>query len=142
LFYFVTRGDPLGFYRNMTTDNYSKLDEFIRKYYKNRLIRGGIFFIALLTVFFLVIILSEYFGRFNTVTRTVIFYSYIGLNVLILLRLILIPAFKLLKLGKIISHEEAAGIIGIHFPEISDKLLNTLQLKILQDLYRLSWPSI
>lgn len=110
-----------------------KLDEFIRKYYKNRLIRGGIFFIALLTVFFLVIILSEYFGRFNTVTRTVIFYSYIGLNIVILWRLILVPAFKLLKLGKIISHEEAAGIIGTHFPEISDKLLNTLQLKMLQD---------
>jgi hypothetical protein len=121
----------------MTNDNYSiligKLDEFIRKYYKNRLIRGGIFFIALLTVFFLVIILSEYFGQFNTVTRAVIFYSYIGLNVLILWRLILTPAFKLFKLGKIISHEEAAGIIGTHFPEISDKLLNTLQLKMLQD---------
>lgn len=121
----------------MTTDNYTiligKLDEFIRKYYKNRLMRGGIFFIALLTVFFLVIILSEYFGRFNTVTRTVIFYSYVGLNALILWRLILIPAFKLLKLGKIISHEEAAEIIGTHFPEISDKLLNTLQLKMLQD---------
>jgi hypothetical protein len=121
----------------MTTDNYiiliGKLDEFIRKYYKNRLIRGGIFFIALLTVFFLLIILSEYFGRFNTMTRAAIFYSYIGLNALILWQLILIPAFKLLKFGKIISHEEAAGIIGTHFPEISDKLLNTLQLKMLQD---------
>jgi len=121
----------------MTAENYTiligKLDEFIRKYYKNRLVRGGIFFIALLTVFFLVIILSEYFGRFNTVTRTVIFYSYISLNVLILWQLILIPAFNLLKLGKIISHEEAAGIIGTHFPEINDKLLNTLQLKMLQD---------
>jgi hypothetical protein len=121
----------------MTTDNYtiliSKLDEFIRKYYKNRLMKGGFFFIALFTVFFLVIILSEYFGRFNTVTRAAIFYSYIGLNGLILWRLILIPAFKLLKLGKIISHEEAAEIIGTHFPEISDKLLNTLQLKLLQD---------
>lgn len=121
----------------MKTDNYSiligKLDEFIRKYYKNRLLKGGIFFIALLTVFFLLTILSEYFGRFNTVTRTVIFYSYIGLNVLILIQLILIPAFKLLKLGKIISHEEASEIIGKHFPEISDKLLNTLQLKKLKD---------
>jgi hypothetical protein len=121
----------------MTTDNYSiligKLDEFIRKYYKNRLIRGGIFFIALLTVFFLVIILSEYFGRFNSITRAVIFYAFIVLNVMILWQLILVPGFKLFKLGKIISHEEAAGIIGTHFPEISDKLLNTLQLKMLQE---------
>ena len=33
------------------------------------------------------------------------------------------------RLGKQISHEQAANIIGKHFPEISDKLLNILQLK-------------
>jgi hypothetical protein len=122
--------------RLMATENYSiliaKLDEFIRKYYKNRLIRGVIFFIALLTVFFLLVTLTEFFGRFNTVTRTVIFYSFLVLNVLILWRLILLPFFKLLRLGRVISHEEAAEIIGVHFPEISDKLLNTLQLKALE----------
>jgi len=121
----------------MAADNYAiligKLDEFIRKYYKNRLIRGGIFFIALLTVFFLIITLTEFFGQFNTGVRTVIFYSFIVLNVLILWRLILAPIFKLLRFGKVISHEEAAQIIGTHFPEISDKLLNTLQLRALQD---------
>ncbi len=120
----------------MATDNYTiligKLDEFIRKYYKNRLIRGGIFFIALLTVFFLIITLTEFFGRFNTVVRTAIFYSFVGLNLVILWRLILVPLMKLLRFGKVITHEEAAEIIGTHFPEISDKLLNTLQLKALQ----------
>jgi len=128
----------------MATDNYTmligKLDEFIRKYYKNRLIRGVIFFIALLTVFFLIITLTEFFGRFNTGVRTVIFYTFIGLNVLILWRLILIPVFKLLRFGKVISHEEAAEIIGTHFPEISDKLLNTLQLKVLQDQHHPEIP--
>jgi hypothetical protein len=34
-----------------------------------------------------------------------------------------------MKLGKIISHKQAAIIIGEYFPEISDKLLNTLQLE-------------
>ncbi len=33
------------------------------------------------------------------------------------------------RLGKLIAHEQAAVIIGAHFPEISDKLLNILQLK-------------
>jgi len=33
------------------------------------------------------------------------------------------------KIGKALSHEQAAEIIGRHFPEISDKLLNILQLK-------------
>jgi len=121
----------------MQTDNYriliGKLDEFIRKYYKNRLIRGTIFFISLLALFYLFITLTEFFGRFNTVTRALIFYTFIFLNLVILWRLILVPALRLLKFGKVISHEQAAGIIGRHFPEIGDKLLNTLQLHDLQD---------
>jgi hypothetical protein len=103
-------------------------------------IRGGIFFIALLTVFFLIITLTEFFGRFNTGTRTAIFYSFLVLNILILYRLILLPVFKLLRIGKVISHEDAAQIIGTHFPEISDKLLNTLQLRALQDQHRSEFP--
>jgi hypothetical protein len=117
-------------------DNYTllvgKLDEFIRKYYKNRLIRGGIFAIALFVLFFLVITLSEYFGRFSTGARAVIFYLYIVLNALILWRLVIIPLSKLMRFGRIISHEQAAEIIGEHFPEVSDKLLNVLQLKTLE----------
>jgi len=36
---------------------------------------------------------------------------------------------KLYKLGKIISYEQAAAIIGNHFSEVKDKLLNVLQLQ-------------
>ena len=36
------------------------------------------------------------------------------------------------RMGKVISYEEAAVIIGNHFPEIKDKLLNLLQLQQLQ----------
>jgi hypothetical protein len=32
------------------------------------------------------------------------------------------------RLGKVISHEQASQIIGEHFPNVKDKLLNTLQL--------------
>ena len=121
----------------MQKDTYNiliaKLDEFIRKYYRNLLIRGGIFFLALMVVFFLVVILLEYFGRFNTMTRAVIFYAYIAINGLVLWKLVLVPLFRLLRIGRMISYEEAAKIIGSHFPEISDKLLNTLQLKNLQE---------
>jgi hypothetical protein len=35
----------------------------------------------------------------------------------------------MLKLGKHISYEQAASIIGKHFPEVDDRLLNTLQLQ-------------
>ena len=49
--------------------------------------------------------------------------------VVVLYTLLLSPLLKLLRLGAIISHEGASKIIGEHFPEIKDKLLNTLQLQ-------------
>ena len=39
------------------------------------------------------------------------------------------PLAQYYKLGKVISHEQAATIIGNHFGNIQDKLLNILQLK-------------
>jgi hypothetical protein len=77
--------------------------------------------------------LAEYVGHFNPLIRTIIFYLYIALNLLVLIRYVFIPGFKLLKIGKIISHDEAAAIIGKHFADVSDKLLNTLQLQRLRE---------
>lgn len=110
-----------------------KLDEFIRKYYKNQLIRGLILFVALFGGFYLLTALAEYFGRFNTLTRTIIFYAYLLFNLLVLWRLILLPLARLFRLGKVISHYQAAAIIGKHFPEVQDKLLNTLELKKIEE---------
>ncbi len=107
----------------------SKLDRFIRKYYKNQLIKGGTYSISLLLIFFLLVNLIEYFGNFNIVTRTIMVVLYVLINLLVLYRFVLIPVLKLIKFGKRISHEQAAQIIGQYFPEVSDKLLNALQLK-------------
>jgi uncharacterized protein DUF4175 len=106
-----------------------KLDEFIRKFYKNQLIRGAIYSFTTLLVFYLLVTTFEYFGHFNTTARTILFYLFVLSNVFIIGKLIVIPLLKLNKLGKIISHQQAAEIIGKHFSNVSDKLLNTLQLK-------------
>ena len=45
------------------------------------------------------------------------------------MRYVLLPLSKMYKIGRRISYHQAASIIGKHFPEISDKLLNLLQLK-------------
>jgi hypothetical protein len=105
-----------------------KLDEFIRKYYKNRLLRGAIFFIGSALSFFLVVSLLEYFGHFNTTFRTILFYSFLAFTSIILYRFILVPVFKLYKIGDRLNYESASLIIGQHFNNIKDKLLNTLQL--------------
>ena len=44
-------------------------------------------------------------------------------------KLVIIPLLKLFRIGGVISDDEAAKIIGRHFPEVQDKLINTLQLK-------------
>ncbi len=119
------------------TDNYNilinKLDAFIRKYYKNQIIRGALYSLATLLIFFLAVTLLEYFAWFGTTARTVIFYLYLAVSVFIIFKLILIPLFKLFRIGKIISHHQAAQIIGKHFSNVEDRLLNTLQLKALSN---------
>lgn len=106
-----------------------KLDAFIRKYYKNRLLKGGIYSLALLLGLFVLLTTIEYFAQFNTTGRTVIFYSFFAAAAYILVQYIFIPISKLYKLGKVINHEQAAEIIGRHFTGVKDKLTNVLQLQ-------------
>jgi hypothetical protein len=114
-------------------DDYSvlieKLDAFIRKYYKNQLIRGSIYCLSVFLFFGIAASVMEFFGHFGILMRTLLFYSFILLNVLIVSKLILLPLFRLYKLGAVISYEEAAEIIGTHFMTIQDRILNTIQLR-------------
>jgi len=120
------------------TDNYqiliNKLDAFIRKFYKNLIIRGVIYSIAALLLFFVTIALLEYFAHFGTMVRTTIFYVYLAISLIIIFRLIIFPLSKLYRIGKVISHKQAAEIIGSHFNNVQDRLLNTLQLKDLANI--------
>jgi hypothetical protein len=110
-----------------------KINLFIRKYYFNNLLRGLIFLGAGLFSAFVVITVSEYFGNFNTVARTILFYAFILLNSGLLFWLVVPSLLAWLRVGKTLTHDEAAEIIGRHFADVSDKLLNTLQLKKLAD---------
>lgn len=105
-----------------------KLDAFIKKYYKNRLIKGGIYSISLLVAFFILFILVEYVSQFDILGRSVLFYTYLTLALGVLFYYIVIPLFNLYKIGNSISYEQAANIVGDHFGDVKDKLLNTLQL--------------
>jgi hypothetical protein len=119
------------------TDNYAllidKINIFIRKYYFNNFLRGLIFLGAGLFTAYVVITLSEYFGNFDSLFRTLLFYLFIFINAGLIGWLIVPPLLAWLKLGKSLTHDQAAEIIGKHFTDVSDKLLNTLQLKKLAD---------
>lgn len=110
-------------------DLITKLDAFVRKFYTDRVIRGLLYSVGLLIAFFLVAALMEYFGRFGTTARTMLFWATVSAAVLVVARFIATPLLRLYRLGPVISHEEAARIIGTHFSEVQDKLLNTLQLR-------------
>ncbi len=105
-----------------------KLDAFIRKYYQNLLLKGAIIFIGIFVFTLLVVTALEYFGRYTTQIRAILFYSMLMLSLLTFIRFIFLPLLKLFRIGKVIGYEEAASIIGKHFPQVSDKLLNALQL--------------
>jgi len=110
-----------------------KIDEFIRKYYLNKIIRGSIFLTASFFAAYLLVTVAEYYGNFDSTIRLVLFYSFLLFNILILTFYIVIPLFSYFNLGKHINHEQASNIIGDHFKPVKDKLLNTLQLKKLAD---------
>ena len=106
-----------------------KVRQFVKKYYLNKLYKGGIIFLLIVLGVFIAFSLFEYFSYSNTVVRSVLFYSFIGVGLLTLIFYILIPIAKLAGLGKQLTNEEIASIIGKHFHEIDDKLLNTFELQ-------------
>jgi hypothetical protein len=105
-----------------------KLEQFIRKYYTNELIKGAILFFSIGLLYFLFTLLIEYFLWLNSTGRTLLFWMFVAVEVTLFARFIIFPLAKLFKLQKGIDYDQASRIIGNHFPEVSDKLLNVLQL--------------
>src|SRR5690554_2881124 len=108
-----------------------KLKAYKKKYYLNRLFKGLIFFFALAFTAFLFISVLEYYGKYSSIFRFAFFLSYVGLTIFGLVKWIIKPSAQLLNLQKQLSNEEAAREIGRFFPNVNDKLLNTLQLNSL-----------
>ncbi len=115
------------------TSNYdlliSKLDQFTRKFYLNKLIRGVLYFLGLAIALFLLVNLLEHYFYFTTTVRKVLFYGGIAAIAVAGFFWVLKPLMHYFKLGKVISHEQASSIIGEHFTDVKDKLLNILQLR-------------
>ncbi|UAB81940.1 DUF4175 family protein [Marixanthomonas sp. SCSIO 43207] len=105
-----------------------KLEQFIKKYYTNELIKGAILFFSIGLLYFIITLLVEYFLWLSPLGRTILFWIFITVEVALFVRFIAFPLAKLFKFQNGISHDEASTIIGNHFPNVSDKLLNVIQL--------------
>ncbi len=106
-----------------------RLDQFIRKYYLNKLIRGSLYTLSIILVLFLIFNVLEYNFYFDTSIRKVFFFSFLGISLLSLIFFVMAPLLRYFNLGSTISHAQAANIIGDHFSNVQDRLLNVLQLK-------------
>jgi len=106
-----------------------KLHQFTRKFYTNELIKGSILFASLGFLYLFFILFIEYFLWLKPTARTVLFWIFILVELFLLIKFIFIPIAKLIGLRKGISLQDSSKIIGAHFSEVEDKLLNILQLQ-------------
>ncbi|WP_160130171.1 DUF4175 family protein [Kordia antarctica] len=114
--------------KNAYQEIQKKLGQFVTKYYTNELIKGAILFFSIGLLYFIITLLVEHFLWLNTGARTALFWIFILVELALFAKFIVFPLIKLLKLQQGISFKEASTIIGNHFPEVNDKLLNVLQL--------------
>ncbi|WP_298357740.1 DUF4175 family protein [Runella sp.] len=106
-----------------------RIGEYKRKFYLNQLVKGVIFAAAFVLSAYLFVNTIEYFGRFSSSVRGTLFFGFLAILGYALVRWVAVPLVHLYGLTKSLSNEEAAGQIGNFFPEIGDKLVNTLQLR-------------
>lgn len=107
----------------------SNLNTYKRKYYQNQLLRGSLLLLIGSLTAYLVVNSLAFFSDFNSTVRAVLFFSFIIFCLIVGYKWVVDPLSKLLSVKNQLSDEEAAIQIGRYFPEIEDKLLNTLQLQ-------------
>ncbi|MFT7055766.1 MAG: hypothetical protein ACJAR3_001396 [Roseivirga sp.] len=106
-----------------------QLQAYKRKYYTNRLLKGTILFSAFCLTLFIAINVFEFSLRLNGGSRAIVFYSFLTAIATLFVIFVAKNIYLLKYSGQNISNEQAAIQIGNYFPEISDKLLNIIQLE-------------
>ena len=107
---------------------YAEIEKFVDKFYLNRMVKGGIIALGVFSISYLFFSSAAYFFELMSWIRLCFLIGFIGLNLIVFIRLFLIPFGQYLRIIKRITQVEAASYIGKMFPDISDRLLNTLQL--------------
>ena len=106
----------------------SKLNDFVRKFYSNRIIVGILLFLLIFSVSLFSVFMIESISFMTPGVKTLLFYFLVFIFTSVFIFFILIPTFKILKIIPFLSNEEAASIISKYFPNSQDLLLNIIQL--------------
>lgn len=107
----------------------NKLKHFLKRFYINELLKGLLLFFIFFSAFLIVIISIETFLWTNSNVRTVFFWSLVLFSLFLFVKVLLTPLLILLKFKAGMSYNEASSHIGSNFPEVSDVLLNLVQLR-------------
>ena len=99
-------------------------------------------FLSIGLLFALFLLIIEHFLWLNSSGRTLLFWFTACFELVIFYFFILSPMLKLFQIQNGIDFETASKIVGDHFPEVKDKLLNVLQLKQQSDHTELLLASI
>ena len=107
-----------------------RIQEYRPKYYQNRLLKGLIFSAALLLSVFLAFNALEYFGRFSSGVRGMLFFGFLAALLFCLYQWVVQPLIHLYGLRRPLTNETAAIQIGQYFPEIGDKPVSYTHLDV------------
>ena len=107
---------------------YAEIEKFADKFYLNRMLKGALIFLGVLSVSYLFFSSCAYFFELQSWIRLCFLVGFIGLNLTVCIRLLLIPCGQYFRIIRRMTQVESASLIGNMFPDISDRLLNTIQL--------------
>ncbi len=106
-----------------------KINRYRRRYYLRLFTKGFLLGAGILISIFLFVTLLEAIFRFSSVIRGILLLSLIGSFIFVVWKYLGEPIMVMLNVKKGMSQADAARQIGQFFPQVSDKLLNLLQLQ-------------
>lgn len=116
----------------MLLDDYTvlknKLQEFISSYYKQQWIKGLLQVLIIFTSLYLLTTTLEYNLYLSTSIRQVLLLAFILGFIGLFYWWVVRPFVQYARLASRLDDKDAAKLIGLHFPEVKDKLLNVLYL--------------
>lgn len=105
-----------------------KLNAYSRKFYFYQLIRGLLLFLVLFICYYILISFLEYINYFNPGFKLVIIIFTVFFTLLVFYYFVLLPLIKLFGIGKRVTYTDISVRLSLAFPDISDKLINIVEL--------------
>ena len=114
---------------NTKKERYKKIEEFVSKYYKSKIIKGVLLFFSSSLLLLVIFSLAEHVSKMESLGRAFLFWFYVVFNSFVFVKYISFPLLRLFKIKGQMSKTFAAKIIGEHFRNIKDKLINYIELE-------------